>query len=82
MIAVVDEPHAAARSLPEVGFPQVIRSDEIYSLAEFCRRVGIGPAELRGERRAGMRIVTICGREFVRGRDWFSFAEKHTEHER
>ena len=50
-----------------------IRLDEVYSLADFKRRTGLGKDGLRAARRKGLRICK-CGRNhYVAGSDWFEF---------
>lgn len=52
--------------------PQVICADEAYTVAEFRRRTGIGDYAFRELRQAGLRIVAIGKKRFIRGVDWLA----------
>jgi hypothetical protein len=56
--------------------PQVIRADESYTVAEFRRRTGIGDYAFRELRQAGLRIISVGKKRFVRGCDWLAHLEK------
>lgn len=50
-----------------------IRVDEVYTLAEFQSRTGLGRAGVRAARRSGL-IISACGRNrYVRGADWDAY---------
>lgn len=51
----------------------VIRADEIYTLAEFAARARLGRYALRQAKRAGLKIITVGGKSFVRGADFFEW---------
>ena len=53
--------------------PQVIRADEAYTVPEFRRRAGLGDYAFREVRRAGLRIIEIGKKRYVRGCDWLEF---------
>jgi hypothetical protein len=50
-----------------------IQRDGLYSLAEFTKRTGLKDWALRAARRAGLRVLYLHGRGFVRGADWFEY---------
>lgn len=56
--------------------PGVIRADEVYTLAEFYRRSGIGEYGMRKAKRRGLRVVKVGSRTFVRGRDFVEFVDQ------
>lgn len=59
----------ANRTLP-------IRIDEVYTLAEFQRRAGLGRAGVRTARKRGLPVKQ-CGRNrYVAGADWAEFLQK------
>jgi hypothetical protein len=50
-----------------------IRADHAYSLADFCRRTGLGRNGFREAKRKGLP-VRVCGRNrYVLGEDWHEF---------
>jgi hypothetical protein len=52
---------------------QPIRVDEVYTLADFQKRTGLGRAGIRAARRRGLP-VRQCGRNrYVSGADWAEF---------
>ena len=52
-----------------------IRINEVYRLAEFQRRTGLGRAGVRAASRKGLRI-SKCGRnKYVAGNDWATFLQ-------
>lgn len=53
--------------------PQPIRIDEIYPLAEFQKRTGLGRAGIRSARRMGLRISKHGRNRYVSGLDWAEF---------
>lgn len=58
----------AKRTLP-------IRIDEVYTLAEFQRRTGLGRNGMRTARRRGLP-VRQCGRnKYIAGADWAGFLQ-------
>lgn len=52
---------------------QPIRIDEIYSLAEFQRRTGLGRASIRSARKRGLRISKHGRKRYISGLDWQEF---------
>lgn len=52
---------------------QPIRIDEIYPLAEFRKRTGLGRAAIRSARRKGLRISKHGRNRYVSGLDWAEF---------
>jgi len=53
-----------------------IRADEVYPLAEFQRRTGLGRRGMRTARRRGLP-VRQCGRnKYVAGADWIGFLQE------
>jgi hypothetical protein len=53
--------------------PGVIRVDEVYRADEFRGRAGLNDFSWRGVRRAGLRVVRVNRKVYVRGSDWFDF---------
>jgi hypothetical protein len=52
-----------------------IRLDEVYTLAEFMRRTGLGRNGIRAARKRGLP-VRQCGRNrYVAGADWAGFLQ-------
>jgi hypothetical protein len=52
-----------------------IRLDEVYTLAEFQRRTGLGRNGIRAARKRGLP-VRQCGRnKYVAGADWAGFLQ-------
>ena len=60
---------------------QVIRADESYTIPEFCRRTGLGSHSLTMARKAGLRVVGVGLKRFVRGTDWLDFLDQAAEQE-
>jgi hypothetical protein len=58
----------------------VIRADELYTIDEFKKRLGIRDATLRSARRAGLCIKYLHGRAFVLGQDWIGYVTTATRH--
>lgn len=58
--------------------PQVIRSDEAYSVAEFRRRAGIGDYTWRDLRRR-LRVVKIGRKQYVLGQTWLEFLREQAD---
>ena len=56
-----------------------IRSEELYTLDEFKRRVGLKDAGLRTARRNGLVIHYTGSRGFVLGEDWIRFVCQRRE---
>ena len=54
----------------------VIRSDESYTLREFCARMGLGPYALRQAREAGLIVRQVGKKRFVLGVDWLKFVSE------
>ncbi len=60
---------------PEVRRALPIRIDEVYTLAEFQLRTGLGRSGIRAARRRGLPIRQ-CGRnKYVAGVDWAGFLQ-------
>lgn len=58
---------------PKTGRTLPIRIDEVYTLAEFQQRTGLGRNGIRAARRRGLP-VRQCGRnKYVTGSDWAGF---------
>jgi hypothetical protein len=54
--------------------PGLVRSDEVYTLTEFKRRVGFrNDAALRSARRKGLKVVYAHGHGYVFGADWLDY---------
>ncbi len=51
-----------------------VGQDELYSLAEIRRRLGLGAHALRTARRHGLRVLRIGRNDFVLGRDLIQYA--------
>jgi hypothetical protein len=51
-----------------------VGQDELYSLAEIRRRLGLGAHALRTARRHGLRVLRIGRNDFVLGKDLIQYA--------
>lgn len=51
----------------------VINPEELYTLSEFKRRLGVSDATLRAARRNGLRVHYVHKQAYVYGRDWISY---------
>ena len=57
-----------------------VAMNELYTLAEIKRRLGLGAHALRTARRHGLRVLHIGRNDFVLGQDLIQYALKmHTE---
>lgn len=56
---------------------QVIRADECYTIPEFRRRADMGDYSFRGAKAAGLKIIKIGRKHYVRGADWLAFLENN-----
>ena len=56
--------------------PGVISALEVYSVAEFRKRMGFGDFSFRKLRAAGLPIVEFGKKRIVRGKDWLEFLDK------
>lgn len=59
--------------------PGVIRADECYTQAEFCRRAGMARKSYHAARRACLMVVEFGKKRFVRGVDWLTFLAQQIE---
>lgn len=59
--------------------PGVIRADEAYTQAEFCRRAGLARKAYLSARRHGLVVVTFGKKRWILGRDFLSFLAKQAE---
>ena len=50
-----------------------ISATESYGIAEFQKRTQLGDWALRKMKRAGLRVIHVGGRAFIRGCDWHRF---------
>ena len=57
----------------EKSSPGVIRADEVYTLAEFKRRMGLRDAALRSARNGGFQVYYEHGYAFVEGINWIEY---------
>lgn len=57
----------------------VINPDQLYTLKEFTRRLGIRAATLRSARRAGLRVLYVHKHGYVYGRDWIEYVLRSHE---
>jgi hypothetical protein len=73
-----DLPHDTTGSTAPVG---AVRADEVYTLAEFMRRLAFTSATLRSARRAGLPVYYANKRGFVLGRDWINYVLKSSGHQ-
>jgi hypothetical protein len=55
--------------------PGVIRADESYTQAEFCRRAGLARKAYLSARRQGLKVVEFGKKRFVLGSDWIAFLQ-------
>jgi hypothetical protein len=60
---------------------QSIHPDVAYPLPAFKVATGLGDKALRQARRAGLRILYLHGRGFVRGSDFLSYLDRIAEGE-
>lgn len=51
----------------------VVRPDELYTVEELKRRLGISATTLRMARRNGLRVLYVHKRAYVHGRDWIDY---------
>ena len=51
-----------------------VGQDELYSLAEIKRRLGLGAHALRTARRHGLRVLHIGRNDFILGKDLIQYA--------
>jgi hypothetical protein len=56
--------------------PGITHCSEIYTAAEFKRRVGMNDFSWRAARKAGLRVLKFGRKVYVRGRDWELFLER------
>lgn len=61
--------------MPAAVSNEPIRAGESYLLDEFRRRAGIGRHAYRQAIRAGLKVIRLHGRVYVRGEDWMSYIE-------
>jgi hypothetical protein len=54
----------------------VISTTEVYPQDLFLDRVGWSRGALSVARKAGLRVITVGGRNYVRGRDWDEFLSR------
>lgn len=59
--------------------PAVIRADAAYRLDDFRARTGMGEWAMREARRAGLRVVTVGGKRWIRGADFLDFLAARAE---
>ncbi len=64
---------------PSKRCPAVVRSGEVYSLAELRRRLGWAEASVRQARIAGLRLVTFGRQKFALGEDVLAFFRRLAE---
>src|SRR5687768_10562300 len=68
------------KAVRECTAPGEILPGAIYTLSEFCARMGIGDHVLRWLlRKSGMRIIRVKKKRFILGADWIQFAISETE---
>lgn len=56
-----------------------IRSGESYLLDEFRRRAGLGRHSFRMALRAGLKVIRLHGRVYVRGEDWLAYLAEQAD---
>ena len=56
-----------------------IQKNTIYPLGDFMGRVGMGEFAIRNARRAGLKVVRIGKKVFIRGEDFISFLDAQAE---
>ena len=61
--------------MPATTSHEPIRSGEVYTLEEFRRRAGMGRHAYRMAKKAGLRVVNLHNRVYVRGADWLSYID-------
>lgn len=57
-----------------------IEPQSLYSLEEFKRVSGMGNWALRSARKAGLQMLKIGNRKFVKGQSFIDFIESQNEH--
>ncbi len=55
-----------------------IEADALYPMAEFQSRSGLGEWALRQARRAGLPVLRLHGRAFIRGSDFHAYVDRQT----
>jgi len=60
-------------------FVGVLRADELYTIPELQRRLGIRASGWRALRRKGLPCYQVGKRVVVFGQDFFEFVRKHCE---
>ena len=58
---------------------QPIERDKIYPLAVFAEHSGLGRHAMRAARKAGLKTITVGGRKYVRGEDFFRYVDSISE---
>lgn len=61
--------------MPAATSNEPIRRGESYLLDEFRRRAGIGRHAYRMAIRAGLKVIRLHGRVYVRGDDWLDYID-------
>lgn len=56
----------------------VINPEELYTLNEFKRRLGVRDATLRAARRKGLKVHYVHKQAYVYGRDWIRYVVGET----
>lgn len=56
-----------------------VLSNGVYSLADFQKRVGLSRDGMRSARRAGLRVIRLHNRAYVRGSDWMDYLNKSVD---
>jgi hypothetical protein len=64
--------------MSEKTSPGVIRQDEVYTVAEFCRRMDIGNTSWRAVRN-GLKVIHVGKKRYVRGIDWIDYLDRIDE---
>lgn len=59
--------------------PQVIRSDESYTVAEFRLRTAMGDFVFRQLRSAGFPIIQFGKKRYILGADWIEWLARERE---
>lgn len=68
----VASPTSSSRTV-SVPVSGMIRSDELYTIEEFKRRLGLKDAAIRSARSKKFRVIHEHGRAFVLGQDWIDY---------
>lgn len=59
--------------------PGVINANELYTMRQIMRRLGVGEVGMRSMRRKGLPIIRFGNRGYVSGRQAIEFMERYVD---